>query len=60
MIQYIIFSVGLTIFVTYLYFLLRMINITHKQQEKEHGPNGNATTKEMVEKVLKSLEELKQ
>lgn len=60
MIQYIIFSVGLTIFVTYLYFLLRMINITHKQQEKEHGPNSNATTKEMVEKVLKSLEELKQ
>jgi len=58
MIQYIIFSVGLTIFVTYLYFLLRMINITHKQQEKEHGPNGNATTKEMVEKVLKSLEKL--
>jgi hypothetical protein len=37
---------------------MRMINITHKQQEKEHGPNGNATTKEMVEKVLKSLEKL--
>lgn len=60
MIQYIIFSVGLTIFVTYLYFLMRMINITHKQQEKEHGPNGNVTTKEMVKKVLKSLEDSKQ
>jgi hypothetical protein len=30
-----------------------MINMTHKQQEKEQGPN--ETTKEMVEKVLKDL-----
>lgn len=53
MIQYLIFSIGLTIFMAYMFFLLRMINVTHKQQEKEQGPN--ETTKEMVEKVLKDL-----
>ncbi len=53
MIQYLIFSIGLTIFMSYMFFLLRMINITHKQQEKEQGPN--ETTKELVEKVLKDL-----
>jgi MFS superfamily sulfate permease-like transporter len=57
MIQYIIFGIGVTIFMTYMFFLLRMINITHKQQEKENGPN--ETTKEMVEKVLKDLEYFK-
>ena len=32
-----IFGIGLVIFVTYMYFLVRMINRAHKQQEKEHG-----------------------
>ena len=34
-----IFAIGLVIFITYMYFLLKMINIAHKQQEKELGPN---------------------
>ena len=32
-----IFGVGLAIFVTYMYFLVRMINTQHKISEKEHG-----------------------
>ena len=32
-----IFGVGFTIFVTYMYFLVRMINTQHKISEKEHG-----------------------
>ncbi len=32
-----IFAIGLVIFVTYMYFLIRMINRAHKQQEKEQG-----------------------
>ena len=32
-----IFGVGLTIFITYMYFLVRMINTQHKISEKEHG-----------------------
>jgi len=32
-----IFGVGLIIFVTYMYFLVKMINTQHKIQEKEHG-----------------------
>jgi len=32
-----IFGVGLAIFVTYMYFLLKMINTQHKIQEKENG-----------------------
>ena len=32
-----IFGVGLAIFVTYMYFLVRMINTQHKLQEKELG-----------------------
>ena len=55
--EYFIFGVGFTVFITYMFFLLRMINVTHKQQEKENGPN--ETTKEMVEKVLKDLEKFK-
>lgn len=55
--EYFIFGVGFTVFITYMFFLLRMINVAHKQQEKENGPN--ETTKEMVEKVLKDLEKFK-
>lgn len=32
-----IFGVGLAIFVTYMYFLVKMINTQHKLQEKELG-----------------------
>ena len=32
-----IFGVGFAIFVTYMYFLVRMINTQHKISEKEHG-----------------------
>ena len=32
-----IFGVGLAIFVTYMYFLVKMINTQHKIQEKELG-----------------------
>tara|TARA_B100001093_G_C26156394_1_gene729646 strand:- start:125 stop:286 length:162 start_codon:yes stop_codon:yes gene_type:complete len=32
-----IFTVGLVVFVTYMFFLLRMIYRGNKQQEKEHG-----------------------
>lgn len=35
MIQYIIFGVGLSIFVTYMYFLVKMINTTHSSQEED-------------------------
>ena len=31
----IIFGIGLAIFVTYMYFLVKMINTQHKIQEKE-------------------------
>lgn len=32
-----IFAIGSVIFVTYMYFLIRMINRAHKQQEREQG-----------------------
>jgi len=32
-----IFTIGFIIFVTYMYFLVKMINTQHKIQEKEHG-----------------------
>ena len=32
-----IFGVGFAIFVTYMYFLVRLINTQHKISEKEHG-----------------------
>ena len=32
-----IISIGLAIFATYMYFLVRMINTQHKIQEKENG-----------------------
>lgn len=32
-----IFTIGSVIFVTYMYFLIRMINRAHKQQEREQG-----------------------
>ena len=41
-----IFCIGLSIFVTYMFFLLKMINRAHKEQEEELGP-----TKEFVKKL---------
>ena len=59
MMEYYIFGIGLVIFMTYMFFLVRMINITHKQQEKEDGPNDNKTTKQLVDKILKTWSENK-
>lgn len=55
-----IFIVGFVIFVTYMFFLLRMINISHKQQEKENGPNGTykKPTSENIKKMKKIIKEL--
>lgn len=46
-----IFSIGVTIFVTYMFFLIRMINRAHKQQEKELGPNKEFVKKYKVKKL---------
>ncbi len=63
-----IFSIGFSIFVTYMFFLLRMINRTHKSQEraqnkykkqiKKHGSMGagNYNT-ESQEKFWYGIEE---
>lgn len=36
MIESIIFGVGLTIFLTYMYFLVKMINTSHEKQKEEY------------------------
>tara|TARA_B100000900_G_C20481306_1_gene675576 strand:- start:56 stop:229 length:174 start_codon:yes stop_codon:yes gene_type:complete len=46
-----IFSIGTVIFVTYMYFLLRMINKAHKEQERELGPNREFVKKYNVKKL---------
>lgn len=46
-----IFSIGVSIFVTYMFFLIRMINRAHKQQEKELGPNKEFVKKYKVKKL---------
>tara|TARA_Y100001937_G_C6937282_1_gene248722 strand:+ start:138 stop:311 length:174 start_codon:yes stop_codon:yes gene_type:complete len=46
-----IFSIGTVIFVTYMYFLLRMINKAHKDQERELGPNREFVKKYNVKKL---------
>lgn len=48
-----IFGVGFAIFVTYMFFLVRMINTQHKIQEKE---NGKSEKIKNVEKIIKELE----
>lgn len=48
-----IFGVGFAIFVTYMFFLVRMINTQHKIQEKE---NGKSEKIKRVEKIIKELE----
>ena len=53
-----IFIVGFVIFVTYMFFLVRMINIAHKQQEKEQGKfNYKSQKMETMKKIVKELEE---
>tara|TARA_B100001287_G_C22240711_1_gene325803 strand:+ start:93 stop:272 length:180 start_codon:yes stop_codon:yes gene_type:complete len=55
-----IFIVGFVIFVTYMFFLVRMINIAHKQQEKEQGKfNYKSQNMETMKKIVKELEEEK-
>ena len=52
-----IFIVGFVIFVTYMFFLVRMINIAHKQQEKEQGKfNYKSQNMETMKKIVKELE----
>ena len=43
-----IFAVGLFIFVTYMYFLVRMINTQHKLSEKEHGKSSPVRKKRVI------------
>ena len=49
-----IFGVGLAIFVTYMYFLVKMINTQHKLSEKEHG-KASPVRKKRVLKVNKEI-----
>lgn len=48
-----IFAVGFAIFVTYMFFLVRMINTQHRIQERE---NGKSERIKRVEKIVKELE----
>ena len=52
-----IFAIGLVIFVTYMYFLLRMVNRAHKQQEEELGPSSEFVKKYNIKKMLDDFEE---
>jgi len=62
----IIFTVGSVIFVTYMFFLIRMINRAHKQQEKEQGrfnykkqinPTSTRKNKKIVGRKITSMRE---
>ena len=54
----IIFTVGSVIFVTYMFFLIRMINKAHKQQEKEQGKfNYKSQNMKTMEKIVEKLED---
>ena len=44
----IIFAIGLFIFTTYMYFLIKMINTQHKIQEKEHGKSSSVRKRYVV------------
>ena len=46
-----IFCIGFVIFVTYMFFLLRMVNRAHKQQEEELVPNREFVKKYNVKKI---------
>ena len=49
-----IFAVGFVIFVTYMFFLVRMINTQHKIQERENGKS------QKIKQFKKIIEELEQ
>lgn len=54
----IIFTVGSVIFVTYMFFLIRMINRAHKQQEKEQGKfNYKSQNMKTMKKIVEKLED---
>ena len=50
-----IFAVGLFIFVTYMYFLVRMINRQHKLSEKEHGKSELVRKKRVIKVNKKKI-----
>ena len=59
-----IFSIGFSIFVTYMFFLLRMINRTHKSQEraqnkykKQINPTNTRKKKKIVGRKIISMRE---
>jgi hypothetical protein len=43
-----IFTIGFIIFVTYMYFLVKMINTQHKIQEKVHGKSSSVRKRYVV------------
>ena len=45
-----IFSVGCIIFFTYMFFLLKMINKTHKDQDREEREENRKQFKKILEK----------
>ena len=59
-----IFSIGFLIFATYMFFLLRMINKTHKSQEKAQNkykrqinPTSTRKNKKIVGRKITSMRE---
>jgi len=58
----IIFAIGLFIFTTYMYFLIKMINTQHKIQEKEQGSIDSVYYKDIIKgkgKIIHKKEQLK-
>ena len=54
-----IFCIGFVIFVTYMFFLLRMINRAHKHQERTQGKYKykTNTSKKIEKEVINNLKE---
>ena len=50
-----IFAVGFAIFVTYMFFLVRMINRQHKLSEKEHGKSSPVRKKVVLQVKKKKV-----
>lgn len=57
MIESIIFGVGLTIFVTYMYFLVKMINTSHEKQKEqfEKDPEIKSWKVQAMKSILEEL-----
>ncbi len=49
-----IFTIGSVIFITYMYFLLRMVNRAHKAQEKAQGKY-NYKAQKLEKEVINNL-----